>query len=73
MTSVSVLLVKERLHSAHYKLKMQIARGYINLEETDQTAKTDGFGGLITVPPDCIFELSQVSECFVAKRVLEPL
>ena len=43
MSSVSVLLVKERLHSAHYKLKMQIARGYINFEETDKTAKTDGF------------------------------
>jgi hypothetical protein len=63
MTSVSVLLVKERLHSAHYKLKMQIARGYINLEETDQTAKTDGFGGFKTVPPDCVCSgLSLVSE-----------
>jgi hypothetical protein len=55
MSSVSVLLVKERLHSAYYKLKMQIARGYINLEETDKTAKTDGFWRFNNSPSRLVF------------------
>ena len=72
MTAVSLLLVKERLqdNSAYYKLKMQIARGYINFRKRirTKTAQTDGFGGLITVPPDCMSsELCLVSEYSVAK------
>jgi len=71
MTSVSVLLVKERLdldNSAHYKLKMQFTRGYTNLEETTKKLPRRTRDNVLTMAgcPNLFSRINLISHAFTA-------
>jgi hypothetical protein len=70
LATVSVLLVRERLldNSAHYKLKMQFTRGYINFEETTKKLPRRTRDNVLTMVgcPNLFSRINLISHAFTA-------